>query len=59
MLITCPYNTPRKKDDWNNENNVFEIYHGVPGIGLVETGFDLPFVFSSSKFRSDVNDVSP
>jgi hypothetical protein len=36
-----------------------DIYHGVPGIGLVEIGFALPFVLSSSKFRSDINDDSP
>jgi hypothetical protein len=31
------------------------IYHGVPGIGFVEIGLDLPFVLSSSKFRSDAS----
>lgn len=34
-------------------------YHGVPGMGFVDTGLALPFVLSSSKARSPANPPSP
>ena len=35
------------------------IYHGVPGMGLLEIGLALPFTFSSPPIRSDVSETSP
>jgi hypothetical protein len=48
-LITCPYDTPKKNKKKILKNDILGIiYHGVPGIGLVEIGFALPFDLSSS-----------
>ena len=63
LIITRPYNAPETETplhiSFESTAVCALIYHGVPGMGLLEIGLALPFTFSSPPIRSDVRETSP